>query len=160
MEKVYLETTIPSYIISRTSRDIIVLSHQEITKEWWETNRPNYEIYISQIVIDEISEGNKELAQKRNELIYNLPLLEYNNEVEKLALKYFEYFKFPKRALRDAFHLAFAVYYEIDFLLTWNCTHLANANIRLNLAKLNYKLSYNTPDICTPEELTKITEEE
>lgn len=160
MDKVYLETTIPSYVVSKLSRDIIVLSHQQTTKDWWENNKIDYELYISQIVIDEISEGDKDLAKNRNELIKNIPLLEYNNEVEKLAEMYFKYFKFQKKALRDAFHIAFAVYYEIDFLLTWNCRHLANANVRTNLVKLNYDLNYKTPDICTPEELIKITLEE
>lgn len=160
MKKVYLETTIPSYMASRPSRDIIVLSHQEITNEWWANNRHNYKLFISQVVIDEIGGGDKELIQKRYTLIKNIPLLEYNNDVEILALKYFEHFKFPKRALRDAFHIAFAVNYNIDFLLTWNCSHLANANIRANLVKFNYKLGYNTPDICTPEELIKIPMEE
>jgi len=160
VERVYLETTIPSYMVSRPSRDIIVLAHQEITKEWWNNCRSDYELYISQIVIDEISEGDENLAQKRNEIINNIPLLEYNNDVEKLALKYFEHFQFPKKALRDAFHLAFAVYYEIDFLLTWNCAHLANAIVRTNLSKFNNKLDFKTPDICTPEELIKIPTEE
>ena len=84
----------------------------------------------------------------------------YNDDVEKLAQIYFEHFKFPLKSLRDAFHMAFAVYYELDFLLTWNCKHLANANIRLELARFNFTLGYKTPDICTPEELNKITTEE
>ena len=160
MGTVYIETTIPSYIVSRSSRDIIVLSHQEITKEWWDSNRKDYNLYISQIVIEEISERDNSLVQKRNELIKEIPMLEYNDDVEKLAQIYFEHFKFPLKSLRDAFHMAFAVYYELDFLLTWNCKHLANANIRLELARFNFTLGYKTPDICTPEELNKITTEE
>lgn len=153
MKKVYLETTIPSYLAGRLSRDIVILSHQKTTLEWWEQKKTDYELYISQVVIDEISAGDKNLAQKRNEFIKDIPLLEYNDAIEDLADKYFKHLKFPKKAIRDSFHIAIAVYHDIDFLLTWNCTHLANANIRTELTKYNYGLGYKTPDICTPEEL-------
>ena len=157
-QKVYIESTIPSYIVSRLSRDILVLSHQKISKDWWNHTRKDYDLYISQVVIDEISAGDKELAKKRNSLIKSIPILEGSNKIDDLAKLYLKHFKFPERALRDAFHIAFAVYYEIDFLLTWNCTHLANANVRKELIRFNNRLKYKTPDICTPEELKNIME--
>jgi predicted nucleic acid-binding protein len=153
MEKVYIETTIPSYVVSRLSRDITVLSHQKITEEWWEVKRYDYDLFISQIVIDEITAGDSRLAAKRNELIADLPMLEYNSDIEKLAHRYHAYLGLPEKSFRDAFHIAFATYYEMDYLLTWNCRHLANAAIRSKLTGYNFKLGYRTPDLCTPEEL-------
>lgn len=93
------------------------------------------------------------MASKRIEILQDIPMLEINNEVENLAEKYFSSLKFPAKAMRDAFHLAYAVIYEIDFLATWNCTHLANANVLFLLSKLNKEWGYETPIICTPEEL-------
>lgn len=155
MEKptLYIETTIPSYLVARPSRDIIVLAHQQLTKEWWDDYRHLYEMFISQIVLDEIKQGDPEMASKRIEILQEIPMLEINNEVENLAEKYFSSLKFPAKAMRDAFHLAYAVIYEINFLATWNCTHLANANVLFLLSKLNKEWGYETPIICTPEEL-------
>ncbi len=153
MKKVYIETTIPSYIIAKPSRDILVLSHQEVTRDWWENYRRKFKLFISQIVINEVSIGDEILARKRLKLVRNINTLITNQEIENLAQEYYNYFDFPERAIRDAFHIAYSVYYEMDFLLTWNCTHLANAYIRLELVEYNNKKGYRTPDICTPEEL-------
>ena len=130
------------------------MSHQDITRNWWNNERKYFKLYVSQIVIDEISLGDKNLARKRNISVKRIPVLLYNEDIKKLSDLYFKKFGFPQKALGDAIHIAFAVYYEMDFLLTWNCTHLANANTRVDLIEYNYKLGYKTPDICTPEELT------
>jgi len=153
MKKIYLETTIPSYLVAKPSRDIVLLSHQELTKEWWENHRKDFKLFISQIVINEIRAGDKILSSKRLKLVKGIPSLEINKEIEDLAMKYFKYFNFPERAIRDAFHIAFSVFHKIDFLLTWNCAHLANPYTRSELADYNNKIGYRTPDICTPEEL-------
>lgn len=107
------------------------------------------------MVINEISLGDRDLAQKRNNLVKLIPVLQFNEDINRLADLYFKKFKFSQKALGDAVHIAFAVYYEMDFLLTWNCAHLANANIRSQLADYNIEIGYKTPDICTPEELQK-----
>ena len=155
-KKVYIETTIPSYITTDLSNDIIILGHQIITIEWWKTNKNYFDLYLSEIVIDEISKGDNKQAEKRIELIKDLKVLDFNKELEELGIKYFEYFKLPKKALFDAYHIAIAVYYQMDFLLTWNCKHLANAGIRTRLLEYNKKADLKTPDICTPEELTPL----
>ena len=80
----------------------------------------------------------------------NIPELKNNSEIEALAAKYISYFSFPKDSIRDGYHIAFAVYYKMDFLLTWNCSHLDNEQLKKALFKLNGKLGYNTPGICTP----------
>lgn len=160
MSTLYLETTIPSYLVAKQSRDIIILAHQQLTREWWNGQRHLYEIFISQVVLDEIKWGDPEMANKRIEILQGIPMLEVNDEVENLTVRYFESLQFPSKAIRDAFHLAYAVVYEIDFLATWNCAHLANADVIFRLAKLNKAWGYETPIICTPEELISYPRED
>lgn len=117
-------------------------------------------IFISQVVLDEIKQGDPEMVNKRLEVLQGIPMLEINDEVESLAVRYFESLQFPDKAIRDAFHLAYAVVYEVDFLATWNCTHLANADVLFRLPKLNKKWGYETPIVCTPEELIGYPQEE
>ena len=157
-KKVYIETTIPSYLVARPSRDIVLLTHQELTKQWWENCKDDYRLFTSQETIDEANSGDPVYAKLRCEILETIQLLDPVEEVEQLASKYFKYFNFSVNSLRDAAHLAFAVYYDLDYLLTWNCKHLANANVRVRLHKLNNSLGYNTPDLCTPEELIPIEE--
>lgn len=160
MLTLYVETTIPSYLVGKPTRDIVVLAHQQLTREWWDEYRHLYDMFISQVVFDEIKEGDPEMAAKRIEILRGIPMLETNDEVESLAETYFLELQLPSKALRDALHLAYVVNYKIDFLITWNCTHLANANILFQLSKLNRKLGYETPIICTPEELIEYPKEE
>ena len=156
METVYIETTIPSYIISEQSQDIILLSRQVLTKEWWDNERKYYDLFISQIVIDEILAGNKVFAKKRLNLINRIKLLDFNTEIEELAKLYMQYFNFPEKLVRDIYHIAYSVYYNMDFLLTWNCRHLANAHFKVQIERFNSKFGLKTPEICTPEELKNL----
>ena len=158
METVYLETSFISYLVSRPSRDLLVAAHQQTTDEWWNTRHNEFECFISQVVIDEASAGNSSEAAKRMDIIKDLPVLEFTDEAESLALTILSSGKFPHHANRDAAHIAIAAANSIDYLLTWNCKHLANANVRVRLHKLNNSLGYNTPDLCTPEELIPIEE--
>ena len=157
--RLYLETTIPSYLSSRPSRDIVILAHQELTMNWWENARKRFDLFISQMVIEEVEQGDEFLSKKRLSLIEDYPVLDLTKEVETLSNHYMSLLPLPKRALRDAFHLAFSTYYEMDFLLTWNCTHLANGTIRRRLHMINEELDLLTPTICTPEELLDSLEE-
>ena len=88
-KKIYIETTIPSYLAAGPSRDIIILGRQDLTREWWENNRQNYKLYISATVLDEVKRGNAEMAKKRMELLKGITILPTTMEVEKLAEKYF-----------------------------------------------------------------------
>ena len=152
-KKVYIETTIPSYLIAGPSRDIIILGRQNLTREWWENNRQNYELYISAVVLDEVKRGNAKMAKKRMDLLKGITILPTIMEVQKLAEKYFKYFNFPEKAERDAYHIAYAVYYNMDYLLSWNCSHLSNAEILRDLLRYNSKLRLETPIICTIDEI-------
>ena len=158
-EKVYIETTIPSYLISQESRDIIVLSHQIITKNWWDTCRQKYELFFSETVYNECMRGDGQLAQRKIELLRSMIALPVVKEVEDLALCYKERLKFPDKIANDLIHIAYAVVYKMDYLLTWNCKHIANAHIQSRLKTINEELGLKTPVICTPEELNNYLEE-
>jgi len=151
--KIYLETTIISYLCSKPSRDLVTAAHQQITFDWWEHNRHNYDLYISQIVIKEASMGDQNAAEKRLAFLANMDLLELTDASLDLAAKLIDTKILPVRAADDALHISTATMNGMDYLLTWNCTHLANANIRKNVEKYCQYLGYECPVICTPEEL-------
>ena len=152
-ESIYIETSVVSYYVSKPSRDIIVLAHQQITSEWWSKAVKRFDVYISEVVVEEAAAGNKESAEQRLNKLKGFPYLELTEKVEKIARIYMEKMCIPKKALRDAAHLAVASVHNIDYLVTWNCVHLANGEIIKKLLKINEKLSIKTPVICTPEEL-------
>ena len=152
-QTLYLETTIPSYYTARPVRDVIVLAHQEITRMWWEQRLPMFNIYISPVVLEEARQGDLEAAQRRLEILAPFSVLEVTSAIERLTETYMAQLGLPKKALRDATHLAFACGYELEYLITWNCTHIANAELRRRLIALNATLELQTPIICTPEEL-------
>ena len=152
-ESIYLETTVVSYYSSKNSRDIIVLAHQEITHEWWPKALKRYDIFISEIVIEEASAGDADAARKRLEILKGFSHLELNHAVEKMAQVYVEKLKIPPKALRDAVHLAVASVHSVDYLVTWNCAHIANGEVIKKLMQINSSFGITTPVICTPEEL-------
>jgi hypothetical protein len=151
--RLYLETTIPSYLTSRPSRDLIVAGHQQITREWWEKRRNRFDIYISQFVLEEAGAGDPEAARDRMRTIRDLPLLDITPEVEVLAGSLIESRTIPRRAATDAAHIAIAAVHGMDFLMTWNCVHLANAAIAKAVAGACRQFGLDCPVICTPEEL-------
>jgi hypothetical protein len=113
-------------------------------------------VFISPFVIQEASRGDQGAAQRRIEAIAGLPILELNDEIRKLATTYFAAINIPEKAKIDAFHLAVAVWHEIDYLLSWNCTHIASGRVRRILGEVNERLGIRTPVICTPEELMEV----
>ena len=153
MESVYIETTVISYLVSRPIRDILVAAHQQTTNEWWSSRRQEFECFISQIVIDEIQAGDHEAAEERMKEIGDFAVLEATIEDERLTEAIIEAGAIPKRAVRDAAHIAVAAVNDIDYLLTWNCRHLANAQIIRRVSVICNTRGYNMPVICTPEEL-------
>ncbi len=131
----------------------MVAAHQQVTHEWWNRRRKIFECFISQVVIDEAAAGNPVESKKRLNAIAGLPVLELTDEAESLAMTILKSGKFPQQSTRDAAHVAVAVVNDIDFLLTWNCKHLANAQIVLRITVLCNNEGYSMPVICTPEEL-------
>jgi len=153
MESVYLETTFVSYLVARPSRDLLVAAHQQATQDWWAERRGDFECYISQVVLDEASAGNPEEVKKRLAVLGSLPVLEMTEEAEALARAIVASGAVPPHALRDAAHVAVAAVHATDYLLTWNCRHLANAQIMRRIALACSRLGRRMPLICTPEEL-------
>lgn len=153
MESVYLETTFISYLVARRSRDLIVAGHQQSTEEWWTNRRAAFECYVSQVVIDEVSAGDPTEVQKRLAVVELLPALDVTVDAEALTQAIMAEGVLPPHAFPDAAHVAVAAVHAVDYLLTWNCKHLANAQIARKIALVRQKLGWRMPTICTPEEL-------
>ena len=143
----------PSDLVARPSRDVIVAGHQQTTHDWWDTRRNDFACSVSQVVIDEASAGDAAEIQKRLDVIRDLPVLEVTKSAESLAQAIIASGVIPPRAVRDAAHIAVAAVHGIDYLLTWNCRHLANAQITRKIREVCERLSEHMPVICTPEEL-------
>jgi hypothetical protein len=150
---VYIESSVISYLTARRSKDIIIAAYQEITKDWWEQESAKYDCYVSDFVIDEISRGDYVAASERLKAVKGFKKLGLNETVHGLIAKYKEYLSIPEKSVVDLFHLAISVGNGIDYVLSWNFKHIANAHIREKLQDINEKLGLRTPVICTPEEL-------
>ncbi|MBF2049057.1 MAG: type II toxin-antitoxin system VapC family toxin [Leptolyngbya sp. IPPAS B-1204] len=152
-ETVYIETSILGYLTARPSRDLVVAANIEITREWWETRRNAFQLYSSQAVVKETSQGDAQIASQRLEIIRGLPLLDLNQSVLELAERFLEHSNLPAKADVDAVHIAVATVHSMDYLLTWNCKHIANAQIQRKLAEISLNFGYELPILCTPYEL-------
>jgi hypothetical protein len=150
---VYVETTIVSYLTARPSRDIVLAAHQQLTQEWWE-RRDNFQLFVSQAVITEASMGDADAARRRLLAIRSIPVLATSGEAADLAEHFLDVRAIPRKAAIDALHVAVAVVHGLDYVLTWNCVHIANAVIRNKLERACREQGYQPPIICTPEQLT------
>lgn len=150
--KVYLETTIVSYLAALPSRDLVLAAHQQITREWWE-RRDRFELFVSQAVVEEAARGNVAAAARRTAMLTGIPVLELGPEVHKFANRLLLASAVPAKAMIDAVHIAVAVVNRVDYLVTWNCTHIANAAIRGKIEQTCRGARLQAPVICTPEEL-------
>ncbi len=151
--RVYLETTIPSYLTAWPSRDLVRAAHQQITRDWWDRRRAEFELYISQVVLRECQAGDATAAAERLKILQDLPLLEQTEEATRLAQALVDRVPLPERAAVDALPVAIAAVHGVDYLLTWNCTHIANATLRDPIESVCRANAYEPPAICTPDEL-------
>ena len=156
----YLESTIPSYLAARPSRDLIVAAHQQITHDWWYQARERFDMYISEAVLEEISAGDPDAVTRRRSFVDGLSILASADDVADLAVEYESRLGLASVAPLDAVHLAYAAVYEMGYLLTWNCKHLANGVVIQRLQTVNLSLGRLTPVIVTPEELLEVPEGE
>lgn len=143
----------PSYLAAWPSRDLIRAGHQQITREWWAQRRGDFEISISQLVLDEAAAGDSKAAQERLRVLNGFPLVDLTEEVGLLANALVASLGLPPKAATDAAHIALAAVHGMHFLLRWNCTHIANAEMALAIADCCRDHRYAAPVICTPEEL-------
>ena len=152
-ETVYVETSIVGYLSARSSNNLILMANVEATREWWDNRRSQFALYISQVVLDEVARGDRAIAAQRLEILRDFPLLEVEQAVQNLAAQFLRQSNLPLKAADDALHIAVATVYGLDYLLTWNCKHIANAQIQKKLAQISLNSGYELPIICTPYEL-------
>jgi hypothetical protein len=157
---VYLETTIPSYLTSRPSNNLITAGEQQLTQQWWERRKNEYAVYISELVIEEAKRGDPIAVMRRLSVISEIDELEIDNESLILTKKLLRDGVIPPKAAADAGHIAIASRHGVDYLLTWNCTHIANAEITRRVSYVVREAGYYLPVICTPRELFGGTENE
>lgn len=131
----------------------MIAAHQQLTYDWWKNARNELELVVSEAVLDEVRAGDPEIAERRLELVSPLPVLSLNDEVRSLARIYSSGLGLHPQAAADVLHIAFAVAYEVDYLVTWNCKHIANGHVVRRLQKTNEKDNRETPVIVTLEEL-------
>ena len=150
--KIYVETSVISYLTARPSKTIVGAAHQQITLAWWEL-RSDYELLVSQAVWQECAAGDPEAAQKRLAALAGIPVLAVTHDMIRLAGSLIEQAIIPARAIEDALHIAVSTLHHVDFLLTWNCRHIANPVVQEKIAMYLEPLELFLPIICTPEEL-------
>ena len=148
-----LETTIPSYLVARPSKDLRLAADQQTTQEWWESCRHKYELFISEAVLDEAAGGDSIFAARRIEALRGLPRLSATMEADALVARLLNENIIPAIAAPDAVHLALAAAHRMDFLLTWNCTHIHNPHLERRIAAACQACGFVCPVICTPAEL-------
>lgn len=152
-QKVYIETSVVSYYTSEPSRDLVTAARQQLTREWWNENRHQFESYISVLVLEESKEGDPVEAGKRLEALKGLPVLEITDEAKSLALALLEVGPVPKTHPEDALHIALATINGMDYLITWNFHHINNAIMKKGITKVAEEKGYECPIICSTEEL-------
>jgi predicted nucleic acid-binding protein len=152
----YLETTVIGYLAMRSSRDIRIAANQLSTREWWDDHRRDFDIFVSQFVLDECDRGDPSAAAERRRYLINIPLLDVNEDVERLAAAISTELQLPSRARIDAFHISMAAVHGIQFLLTWNCKHIANPENRPRIERACRVRGIEPPLICTPFDLLEI----
>jgi hypothetical protein len=154
--RLYLETTIPSYLVARRSRDLRLAADQETTQQWWEAERQDFLLFISATVLKEVRRGDPAYAAARVARLAGVRLLGDLPEANELAKRLLRDEIIPTVAADDATHVALAAAHQMDFLLTWNCTHINNHNLRARIERACAAVGLVCPDICTPAELMKL----
>jgi predicted nucleic acid-binding protein len=156
IRRIYIETSVVSYLTSRPSRDVIKAACQQITKAWWEQGRLNVLSYISPYVIEEASAGDPQAAAERLAALRDIPVLPMAPDIPDLAEFLLLGGGLPAKANLDALHIACAAYHQIDILLTWNCTHIANPTQLPIMRGLCAAKGYKLPELVTPFELMEV----
>jgi hypothetical protein len=149
---VYIETSIVSYLSARRSRDIVIAARQQLTRRWWRS-RGSYRLFVSQLVRDEAAMGDPTARARRMRALRGIPALTVTDDATRLAGELVRRGALPEKATVDAFHIGIAAAHEIEYLLTWNCTHIANATMRGTIEGICHSAGLMSPIICTPEEL-------
>lgn len=145
-----------SYLVARRSRDLIIAARQQLTIDWWDQERANFELYVSEAVLQEAQAGDPGEIAKRSAIVSGVPILTITLEAEHLARLLMKSGTLPAKAAVDALHIALATVHQMDYLLTWNMKHIANAHVRKMVARIFEAQGHPSLEICTPEELGEI----
>ena len=156
----YIETSVVSYLTGRPSRDVVIAAYQEITREWWRGAPDRFDLVASALVVAEARAGDPDAARIRLEALEAVTLLDATPNAENLASALIEAGAVPRQAADDAAHIAIAVTNGVDFLVTWNFRHIANAAMRARIEQVCRQMGYEPPVICTPNELTEANNEQ
>lgn len=151
--RVYIETSIVSYLTSRTSNDLRMMANRDVTIEWWDLRRTGFCLFVSEFVVAEASRGDPGAASRRMSVIEGIEEIEAGEAVKELARLLMAEGALPANSEMDALHVAVATVNGMDYLLTWNCKHIANAVLRPVIERVCRQYGFEPPVICTPLEL-------
>ncbi|MGB5971464.1 MAG: type II toxin-antitoxin system VapC family toxin, partial [Spirulinaceae cyanobacterium] len=152
-ESIYIETSILGHLTARPTNNLILAANIKVTQDWWEEYSNSFTLYASQLVEDEAAKGDPTILSQRLSLLQPLNFLEITEEALELAQAFLSQSNLPPKASNDSLHMALATVYGLDYLLTWNCKHMANAQIQRKLSQISSGLGFMLPIICTPYEL-------
>ncbi len=150
---VYIETSVVSYLTARPTADLLAAAWQKVTLDWWETQRSRFDLYTSEVTVQEASRGDREARARRLAVLSDVPLLPITEAVGSLATAFVRGAAFPAKAANDALHVAIAAVHGVDYLLTWNYRHLDNAETKPAIRDTCARHGHAGPEICTPREL-------
>ena len=152
-KKVYIETSIVSYLTARPSNDLLAAAWQKVTVDWWDTQRHRFDLFVSDIVIEEAGKGSNMAAERRVEALSGIPILAITEEVVSFSETLIQKGAVPRKAIGDSLHIAVAAVHGVDYLLTWNYRHIDNAEAKPVIRRICQGSNYGYPEICTPQEL-------
>ena len=158
METVYIETSVVSYLTARPSSDLLAAAWQAATADWWETQRGRFDLYTSEVVLAEAGRGDAESAKRRLDVLSELPLLELTGAARALSKTLIRDGALPPNAVDDSLHIALAAVHGVDYLLTWNCRHIDNAEMKPLIRTVCLVNGHQCPEICTPQELMGVSQ--
>ena len=153
MEKVYIETSFVSFLAGRPSRNLLARAWQQVSVVWWKERRSLFALYTSELVIAEAKRGDQHASHQRLSYLEQLPVLNLTESAMTLAQRFLDKGAMPAKAFGDALHVALAAVHRMDYLLTWNCRHIDNAQTKPLLRRVCINEGLSFPEICTPQEL-------
>lgn len=153
MKTVYIETSIVSYLTARPSNNLMAAAWQKVTLDWWDTQKNRFSLFTSDLVLEEAKRGNHEAASRRLDVLSEIAILEITDEVVTFSKELIKEGALPAKALDDALHVAVSTIHKVDYLLTWNCRHIDNAETKPIIREVCFNAGYPCPEICTPQEL-------
>jgi hypothetical protein len=156
--RLYLDTTIPSYLTARASRDMNTARLQRITMRWWNSWRTQFDVHVSEVVLKEAKAGDLEAAQRRLSTLGDFPILKRTEHSDTLQERLMEQCGLPTRAAVDAEQVAVATVHKMDFLLTWNYAHLVNPQTASKIEAVCRSEGYSCPTLCSPQQLMEAYE--